>query len=71
MPNTNLPATSRLLKLPSVVGRVSLSKTEIYRRCRAGAFPAPIKIGVRAVAWLESDIDNYITQLSQGGNVCR
>lgn len=71
MTYTNLPATNRLLKLPSVIDRVSLSKTEIYRRIKAGAFPAPIKTGVRAVAFLESDIDNYITQLSQGGNVCR
>ncbi|MBI3283418.1 MAG: AlpA family phage regulatory protein [Burkholderiales bacterium] len=66
MTNQTPAATGRLLKLPSVVGRVAISKTEIYRRCRAGQFPAPIRLGARAVAWLESDIEQYIQKLAQG-----
>ncbi|WP_295763000.1 AlpA family transcriptional regulator [Undibacterium sp.] len=57
---------ARLLRLPSVLDRVPFSKTEIYRRVRAGDFPKPISIGIRAVAWLESDIDQYIQKLTTG-----
>ena len=57
-------STSRLLRLPTVLNRVPFSKTEIYRRVRTGDFPKPISIGIRAVAWLESDIDAYINSLA-------
>ena len=60
---TKSPA--RLLRLPSVLARVPFSKTETYRRISAGTFPAPIKLGLRAVAWLESDIEQYIQKLAQ------
>lgn len=65
MTNQNIATNSRLLRLHSVVGRVPLSKSEMYRRIKAGTFPAPIKIGVRAVAWREADIDQYISKLSK------
>ncbi|MFZ6774302.1 helix-turn-helix transcriptional regulator [Undibacterium sp. SXout7W] len=59
-------ATSRLLRLPTVLNRVPFSKTEIYRRMRTGDFPKPVSLGVRAVAWLESDVEQYIQKLAQG-----
>jgi len=59
---TSSPA--RLSRLPSVLERVPFSKSEVYRRIKAGTFPAPIRLGVRAVAWLESDIDQYIQKLA-------
>lgn len=56
----------RLLRLPSVLDRVSHSRTEWYRRVKAGTAPSPIKLGVRSVAWLEGDIDAYIKTLADG-----
>lgn len=66
MPVHNTSKPSRMLKLPTVLDRVPFSKTEVYRRVRSGEFPKPISIGVRAVAWLESDIDEYIQKLAKG-----
>lgn len=63
------PTKSRLLRLPTVLDRVPFSKTEIYRRVRTGDFPKPISIGIRAVAWLESDIDAYINSLANKGAI--
>lgn len=57
---TNTPKT--LLKLPAVKGRVTLSTSEIYRRIEAGTFPQQIRLGAKAVAWLESEIDEWIEQ---------
>lgn len=52
--------TERLLRLPAVRERVQLSRSSIYERAAAGDFPAPIKIGPRAVAWRASEIDAWI-----------
>ncbi len=49
-----------LLRLPSVKNRTGLSKSELYRRVQVGTFPKPIKVGSRAVAWVESDINSWI-----------
>ena len=55
----------RLLRLNEVTARTCLSKSEIYRRISAGAFPGSVKLGTRAVAWRESDIDAWICQLAK------
>ena len=62
---TNKP---RLIRRSEVVARVGLCKASIYNRMRAGEFPKPIPIGGGRVAWLESDIDDWITEkLMQSG----
>ncbi|MCE3004464.1 MAG: AlpA family transcriptional regulator [Xanthomonadaceae bacterium] len=50
----------RLLRLPDVQAIVGLRRSEIYRRIRNGTFPAPIRLGTNAVAWLQSDLDAWI-----------
>lgn len=51
----------RLLRLPVVRQRVAdLSKTSILRMVKDGEFPAPRRIGKRAVAWVESELNTWI-----------
>jgi prophage regulatory protein len=50
----------RLLKLPAVVAKTTKSKSSIYPYMRAGKFPLPIPTGKKGVAWLESEIDEWI-----------
>jgi Prophage CP4-57 regulatory protein (AlpA) len=38
---------------------INFSKTHVWRQCRAGLFPQPIKFGSR-VYWLEHEIDAWI-----------
>ncbi|MBT3205610.1 MAG: AlpA family phage regulatory protein [Gammaproteobacteria bacterium] len=47
-----------ILRLPAVSSRTGLSRSSIYMQASQGSFPASIKIGPRAVGWLESDIQN-------------
>jgi prophage regulatory protein len=61
----NTPKT--FIKLPAVKERTSLSTSEIYRRIEAGTFPAQIKLGAKAVAWLEHEIDEWIKQTIEAG----
>lgn len=58
--------TTRLLRKPAVLAKVGFSNSELYRRIKEGTFIAPVKLGARAVAWRESDVDAWINSLSQG-----
>ena len=50
----------KLHTLPSVREKVGLSTSVIYARVAEGSFPQPIRIGERQVAWLESELDEWI-----------
>ena len=51
-----------VLRLPVVKARTGLSRSTIYLRISEGAFPKPINLGARAVGWLESEIEDWLTQ---------
>lgn len=50
----------RLLKLHKVQDATSLKKSSIYHLMSLGEFPKNIKVGSRAVAWRESEIQQWI-----------
>jgi prophage regulatory protein len=52
----------RLLKLKGVLDKSKLCKSAVYVGVKSGTFPAPIKIGERSAAWIESEIDQWIAQ---------
>ena len=52
--------TMKFLRLPEVKSRTGFSRSSIYLFVKCGTFPRPVRIGGRAVAWLESDIDAWI-----------
>ncbi len=49
----------RLLRLPEVKARTGYSRSEVYRRIAAGDFPAPVKLGDRASAWPEHEVNAW------------
>ena len=49
----------RLLRLSEVQARTALGRSTIYRKMREGSFPKPLKIGARAVRWIESEIEAW------------
>lgn len=51
---------SKLLRRKVVEDRVAMGRTEIYDGVARGTFPAPLRVGRRAVRWLESDIEDWI-----------
>lgn len=52
----------RLIRLPQVSSKSALKRSAIYQRIKDGTFPAPVSIGPRASAWIESEIDDWIEQ---------
>lgn len=55
-----------LLRMPRVIERTGKSRGAIYADIAEGTFPAPVKIGVRAVAWPSNAIDSWIEGVIQG-----
>jgi len=47
----------RLLRLPEVISQTGLNRNSIYQ---IDDFPKPIKIGARATAWVQSEIQLWI-----------
>jgi prophage regulatory protein len=50
----------KLIRLPVVLARVGYRRSMIYVLIRAGKFPRPVKLGARASAWVEEEIDEWI-----------
>jgi len=51
-----------ILRLPAVKARTGLSRSTIYQNVAGGSFPRPVSLGARAVGWVESDIDGWISR---------
>jgi prophage regulatory protein len=47
------------LRLPQVKATTGLSKTTIYEKIKDNAFPCPVLISKRAVAWVESEVRQW------------
>jgi prophage regulatory protein len=51
-----------ILRKAEVLTRTRKSETSLYRDMDAGTFPRPIKIGPRAVGWLESEVNEWLAE---------
>ncbi|ECL0601524.1 AlpA family transcriptional regulator [Salmonella enterica] len=58
-----------LIRLPEVLKRTGFGKAWIYRLISEGRFPAPVKIGVRAVAFVESEVDEWIQSVIETSRI--
>tara|TARA_Y100001954_G_C15378169_1_gene392011 strand:- start:390 stop:563 length:174 start_codon:yes stop_codon:yes gene_type:complete len=52
-----------LLRLPQVLAMVGLSKSTLYRKVKAGLFPAPIKLSGNLVVWKRQVVMEWIEAL--------
>jgi prophage regulatory protein len=52
--------TKKLLRRSEVERITGLKRSSIYLKIKEGDFPKPIKLGMRAVAWLEADVMQWI-----------
>jgi prophage regulatory protein len=62
---------TRLLRLKQVIEIVGMKRSTIYERMSASSFPRPINLGPRAVAWLNTDIQNWIAERASASNLRR
>jgi prophage regulatory protein len=50
------------LRLPEVKAVTGLSKTSLYALVREKSFPAPVRLGPRAVGWLKSEVKQWAVE---------
>jgi prophage regulatory protein len=61
------PASSKLdevafLRLPEVKALTGLSKSSLYALIKEKSFPAPVRLGARAVAWVRSEVRQWAAE---------
>ncbi|MCS6178916.1 helix-turn-helix transcriptional regulator [Shewanella baltica] len=52
----------KLIRLKDVIGCTGLSRSTIYKYIDEGIFPKSVSLGDRAVAWVESEIQEWILE---------
>ena len=53
-------ATDRMLKVPQVLDRCSISRSTLYLWVSQGSFPPPVQLGPRRIAWRESEVQEWM-----------
>lgn len=51
---------TQMLRAPEVMARTGLSRVTIWRRVRAGTFPAPIELGANSIGWPAAAITTWL-----------
>ncbi len=51
---------NQMLRAPEVMARTGLSRVTIWRRVRAGTFPAPTELGENSIGWPASVITEWL-----------
>lgn len=54
--------SKKLVRLSEVLTRTGYSKAWIYKLIAQGRFPQSVKLGPRSIAFVESEIDEWIDQ---------
>ena len=52
--------TQRLLRLPDVIRLTGLARSSIYDATRASTFPKPVPLCGRNVAWVSTEVAQWI-----------
>ncbi|MEG2158176.1 MAG: AlpA family transcriptional regulator [Bacteroidaceae bacterium] len=60
----------RLIRRKEVQTKTGLGASSIYAMMKLGTFPKCLKLSERRVAWIESDVDQWIVdRIAQHGEV--
>lgn len=52
----------KLIKIKDVMECTALARSTIYKLMDEGVFPKSVNLGVRSVAWLESEVQDWILE---------
>ncbi len=53
---------TKLIKLKTVMEVTGLGRSTLYEYVKNGRFPQPVDLGVRNVAWVELEVEDWIQQ---------
>ena len=52
--------TDRLIRRKELIQMVGYSASSIWRRCKDGSFPHPVRLGPSSVAWRLSEVEEWM-----------
>ena len=55
----------KMMHTDEVLARTGWSRTTLWRRVRAGEFPAPVKTGPNSVDWFDDEVDEAQEKLAR------
>ncbi|SDC45579.1 transcriptional regulator, AlpA family [Variovorax sp. CF079] len=58
--NQSMLSADHILRRKHLKPATGLSPSTIYRLIASGEFPPPVKLGIKAVGWLKSDVDAWL-----------
>lgn len=53
----------KILRKQSVLDTIGVSSATLWRMCRDGRFPKPIKLGPNSVGWVDEEVQNRLIEL--------
>jgi prophage regulatory protein len=62
MENRQVNSSVRMLRLPDVLKRTALSRSQIYRLIEQDDFPKQVRLGERAAGWVEEEVDGWLRE---------
>jgi prophage regulatory protein len=54
--------SERAVRIPEVLYRVGISRTQLYRLIARGDFPPPIRLSDRISIWRQHDVDAWLQE---------
>ena len=54
-----------ILRVRDVMAVTQLSRMTLHRRVRDGSFPAPVRLGPRAIGWRRTDVEQWVEELPE------
>jgi len=57
--------TLEILRKPRVLACIGMGGTWLDEAVKRGDFPAPVKLGARAVGWRRADVDTWMESLER------
>ncbi len=61
----------RLIKLKEVMHMTGLARSTIYKFIATGVFPKPVNLSPRAVAWVDTEIEEWVLGKIEEGDAKR
>jgi prophage regulatory protein len=61
-------SSSTILRLTDVKKKTGLGRATIYAQQTEGVFPPSVNVGVRAVGWIESEVDAVLAARASGAD---
>lgn len=58
-----------LIRQPELLELTAKSRSSLYREINEGTFPAPVRIGKRAVAWRASEVYEWMGSLPKAAGL--